>query len=165
MTQDEPSLHLADAIIHELKTSLTAIIVSAELLADALQPEDKSVMGRLIQSVIRNAHSIDERLSLLSGAEGLLADNSRFLPEPVILGQMIQNITTQIYPKIQSRRQHLLVEISDILPPVRADRQYLEQILLTLLANASKFTPEEGSISLNAYREGKSIIIQVSERG
>ena len=94
-----------------------------------------------------------------------MADNSRFLPEPVILGQMIQNITTQIYPKIQSRRQQLSVEISDILPPVRADRQYLEQILRTLLANASKFTPEEGSITVSAYREGRNMTKQVSDTG
>ena len=81
--QDKDKLDFVDATIHELKTSLTAIIVSAELLADELQPDEKSVLGRLIQSIIRNAHSIDERLSFLSETEELLTENARFQPEPV----------------------------------------------------------------------------------
>ncbi len=151
--------------MHELKTSLTAIIVSAELLADELQPGEKSVLGRLIQSVLRNAHSIDERISLLSEAEGLLVDNSRFQPEPVNVGEIAQNVTTQLYPEIQSRRQHITLDIPDNLPAARADRQYLEQILLTLMSNAIKFTAEEGSISVSAHRDGISIIVQVNDTG
>lgn len=165
MTQNEQGLHLADAIMHELKTSLTAIIVSAELLAEELQPGEKSVLGRLIQSVLRNAHSIDERISLLSEAEGLLVDNSRFQPERVNIGEIAQNVTTQLYPEIQSRRQHITLDIPDSLPAARADRQYLEQIMLTLISNAIKFTAEEGSISVSAHRDGKSIIVQVNDTG
>jgi signal transduction histidine kinase len=137
MTQNGRGLHLADAIMHELKTSLTAIIVSAELLADEIKPEEKSVLGRLIQSVLRNAHSIEEKISLLSEAEGLLVDNSRFQPELIDIGEIAQNVITQLYPEIQSRRQILTLDIPDNLPAARADRQYLEQIILTLVAKYS----------------------------
>jgi len=163
--QNEEKLDFVDATTHELKTFLTAIIVSAELLADELQPDEKSVLGRLIQSIIRNAHSIDERLSFLSETGGLLTEDSRFQPEPVEIGQVIQNVATQLYPEIQSKRQSLTLEVSDSLPPARADRQYLEQILLTLIANASKFTAEEGRIKVSVCREGSSLVAQVSDTG
>ncbi|UCC17286.1 MAG: HAMP domain-containing histidine kinase [Dehalococcoidales bacterium] len=101
MTQNNQSLHLADAIMHELKTSLTAIIVSAELLAAELNPEEKSVLDRLIQSIIRNAHSIDGRLSILSEAEGLLLDNSKFQPKPIYVSEIVQNVISQLYPETQ----------------------------------------------------------------
>ena len=58
MTRNDRTLHLADAIMHELKTSLTAIIVSAELLNEELKPAEKDVLDRLIQSIIRNAKKI-----------------------------------------------------------------------------------------------------------
>ena len=163
--QNEEKLDFVDAIIHELKTSLTAIIVSAELLGDELQPDEKSVLGRLIQSIIRNAHSVDERVSLLSEAEELLTENYRFQPEPVKIGQVVQNVATQLYPEIQSRRQSLTLEVPDSLPPARADRQYLEQILLTLIANASKFTAEEGQIKVSAYRDDAGLVVEVSDTG
>ena len=163
--QNEERVDFIDAAIHELKTSLTAIIVSAELLADELRPDEKSVLGRLIQSIIRNAHSIDGRLSLLSETGGLLAEDSRFQPEPVEIGQVIRNVATQLYPEIQSRRQSLTLEVPDSLPPAKADRQYLEQILLTLIANASKFTAEEGQIKVSVSQDGKRLVVQVSDTG
>jgi two-component system clock-associated histidine kinase SasA len=163
--QNKEKLNFVDAIIHELKTSLTAIIVSAELLGEELKPDEKSVLGRLIQSVIRNAHSINERLSLLSETGELLTENARFQPEPVEIGQVVQNITAQLYPEIQRRRQSLTLEVSDSLPAARADRQYLEQILQTLIANASKYTAEEGKIKVSAYRDGANLVVEVNDTG
>ena len=123
------------------------------------------MLGRLIQSIIRNAHSIDERLSLLSETGGLLTEDSRFQPESIEIGQVVQNVTTQLYPEIQSKRQSLTLAVPDSLPPVKADRQYLEQILLTLIANASKFTAEEGQIKVSAYRDEGSLVVQISDTG
>ena len=71
---------------HEFKTSLTAIIASAELLSDELQFDRKSMSGRLIQSIIRNAHSIDERLSRFSEMAQLLTGDLRLQLEPVEIG-------------------------------------------------------------------------------
>ena len=163
--RDEKKVDFLDAAMHELKTPLTAIIVSAELLADELKPQKKSVLERLIQSIIRNAHSIDEKLSLLSETGGVLPDESRFHPESVAIGQVIQDVATQLYPKIQSKKQSLTLEVLDSLPPAKADRQYLEQILLTLAANASKFTAEEGKITVSARQDGENLVVEVSDTG
>jgi two-component system clock-associated histidine kinase SasA len=151
--------------MHELKTSLTAIIVSAELLASELNPEDQSVLDRLIQSILRNAKSIDGRIALLSEAEGLLVDNSRFQPEPVSIAEAVRNVTAQLYPETNSRKQTIIVEIPAYLPAARADSQYLEQILLTLVGNAVKFTGDEGTITLSATRDGMTLILQVTDNG
>ncbi|MFC1987507.1 sensor histidine kinase [Chloroflexota bacterium] len=163
--QNGGKLDFVAAIMHELKTSLTATIVSAELLAEELKPEEKSVLGRLIQSIIRNAHSIDERLSLLSETGGWLAENSRFQPEPIAIGPVIHNITTQLYPEIKNKKQSLTLEVPDSLPKVQADRQYLEQILSALISNAIKFTPAEGKIKVGAYQDNRSLIVEISDTG
>ncbi|NLE07694.1 MAG: HAMP domain-containing histidine kinase [Dehalococcoidales bacterium] len=164
-TRNNRTLHLADAIMHELKTSLTAIIVSAELLAEELKPEEKSVLDRLIQSVLRNAKSIDGRINLLTEAEGLLSDNSKFQPQPVDINDTIRDVASQLYPEIQSKKQELTLDVPENLPAVRADSQYLEQIFLTLLANAVKFTGERGAIRLEIRREGASLMVRVIDNG
>ena len=153
------------ATTHELKTSLTAIIVSAELLADELQPDEKSTQGRLIQSIIRNAHRLDEGLPHFPEMVTLLRGDRQLQLEPVEIGQVIRNVATQLYPEIRSRRQSLTLEVPDSLPPAKADRQYLEQILLTLIANASKFTAEEGQIKVSVSQDGKRLVVQVSDTG
>ena len=163
--QDKKRREFTSATTHELKTSLTAIIASAELLSDEFQLDKKSVSGRLIQSIIRNAHSIDERLSHFSEMAQLLAGDLRLQLEPVEIGQVIHDIAVRFYPKIRGRKQSLTVELPDSLPLVKADRQYLEEILLTLIANASKFTPERGKIKVGAQQDGESLVVQVSDTG
>ena len=165
MKQNNERVDFIAALNHELKTSLTGIIVSAELLAEELHPDRNSVLDKLIHSIIRNAHSIDERLSLLSERGSLLTESSKLQPEAVAIGPVIHNVASQLYPELQSRRQSLTLEVSDSLPPAKADRQYLEQILISLIANASKFTAEEGQVKVSAHQEGKSLVVQVSDTG
>ncbi len=163
--QEKDRLDFVDAVVHELKTSVTAIIVSVELLGAELRPDEKSVLGRLIQSITRNAHSIDERLSLLSETGEMLSDNAHFKPEPIRMKEIIQNVASQLYPAVQSKRQSLTLEVPESIPDARADRQYLEQILITLMTNASKFTPEEGKIKVNVSRQKTNLIVRVSDTG
>ena len=163
--QDTKRMEFISVTTHELKTPLTAIIASAELLNGELQPDKKSVSGRLIQSIIRNAHSIDERLSLFSEMSMLLAGDLQLQLEPVDIGQVIHDVAIRSYPTTRSRSQSLAMDLPDSLPPVKADRQYLEEILLALVANASKFTPERGKIKVGARQDGQSLMVQVSDTG
>ena len=78
-----------DATVHELKTLLTAIIVSAELLVEELQATKESMPLRLTQNIIRSAHSLDEKLSHFSEMAGLLSGEFSFQPE--LLDKYIQD--------------------------------------------------------------------------
>ncbi len=153
------------ATVHELKTSLTPIIASAELLADEFKLDDKSVPARLIQNIIRNAHSLDEKLTNYAEMAGLLAGDFPFQPEPLEIRQVIHSVTTQLYPITHSKRQSLALKLSASLPQVRAHRQYLEQVLLNLLTNASKFTPQGGKITVSAAQNDNSLVIEVTDTG
>ncbi len=153
------------AATHELKTSLTAIIASAELLADELQPDEKSTPGRLIQSIIRNAHSLDEGLSRFPEMVTLLRGDRQLQLEPTEIRQVIHNVAAELYPIIQNRRQSLTLELPDFPLLAKADRQYLEKVVLTLIANASKFTPEEGQIKVNAWQDSMGSVVEVSDTG
>lgn len=153
------------ATVHELKTSLTPIIASAELLADELKLDDKSVPSRLIKNIIRNAHNLDEKLSNYADMAGLLAGDFPFQPKPLEIGQVIHSVTTQLYPITHSKRQSLALKLSASLPQVIAHRQYLEQVLLNLLTNASKFTPAGGKITVSALQDDNRLVIEVTDTG
>jgi len=163
--QDEKKISFGDATVHELKTLLTAIIVSAELLAEEFQSDQKSLAARLTQNIIRNARSLDEKLAHFSEMAELLAGDFSFQPEPLEVEPVIRGVTAQLYPITRSKKQSLTVELPASLPPVKAQRQYLEQILLNLLTNASKFTPEGGRITVRASKEDNSLVIEVTDNG
>ncbi len=147
--QDSEHVDFVAAITHELKTSLTAIIASAELITDELHVAEGSVQWRLLQSIIRNAHHMNERVTSIADMPRQQMQDFKFHPEPVDITEVIHNVGERIHPRIQSRRQSLTLDLPDSLPRVRADAGHLEQIFLTLIANASKFSPEEGSINIS----------------
>ena len=154
-----------DATVHELKTLLTAIIVSAELLAEEIQSDHKELPLRLTQNIVRNAHSLDEKLTNFSEMTGLLSGELSFQPEMLDIGPIIKGVASQIYPITHSKKQSLKVDLPASLPHIRAQRHYVEQILLNLLTNASKFTREGGEIKVSAARNESNLIIEVADNG
>jgi signal transduction histidine kinase len=171
LTRDFPynknggKISFGDATVHELKTLLTAIVVSAELLSEELQSSQELMPQRLAQNIVRNAHNLDEKLANFSEMAGLLSGKLPFEPELLQIGPVIHDISSQVYPIIHSRNQSLNVDLPSVLPQVSAQRHYLEQILLNLVTNASKFTPELGNITVSAAKNGSSLIIEVSDNG
>lgn len=162
--QDSEHVDFVAAITHELKTSLTAIIASAELITDELQVDDGSVQWRLLQSIIRNAHRMNERVTSLADMPRQQMQDFKFHPEPVDITEVIHNVGERIHPRIQSRRQSLALDLPDSLPLVRADHGHLEQTLLTLISNASKFSPEGGSIKVRVWQADRAnLVTQVSD--
>jgi len=165
VVEQKKGTEFISATIHELKTSLTAIIAAAELLADELQQGEKSLIGKLIRSIIRNAHSIDEKLPHALEVQRLLTGNLQLKPEPVAIEQVIHNVAALFYPTALKEKQSLTLELPDSLPPVKADSQYIERVLLTLVANASKFTPKGGKIKVSAWQDNNTLVVQVSDTG
>ena len=74
--------------------------------------------------------------------------------EPLCLRDIMQNIETIIQPLVQEKKQHFNIYLHDIYHEnVCSDRVRLSQILLNILGNAVKFTPEGGNIEADLYEE------------
>jgi signal transduction histidine kinase len=62
-------------------------------------------------------------------------------------------------------KEELLAVMSTGLPPARADRTALRRVLCSLIENAIKYTPDDGSITLSAEGSDNEVLIQVSDSG
>lgn len=157
--QNREQVDFVAAITHELKTSLTAIIASAELMADELHPVEGSPQGRLLQSIISNAHRLNEKVTDFAEVPRTQISDFQFNAETMALDRVISDVVTRIHPSVQSRNQSLTVDVPKSLPPVYADRRHLEQLLLTLISNASKFSPLDSQISVTAWQHDKRHLV------
>ena len=150
------------ALVHELKTPLTPIMSSSELLVGGLKEEPWLSVARNIHRGAGNLNRrIDELLDLARGEIGML----RLKPVRVDILRLLRNIADEMSVVVASNGQNLKVELSESLPTIWGDEDRLRQVVLNLLINATKFTPEGGTITLRASASNGSIIVEVKDTG
>jgi signal transduction histidine kinase len=79
--------------------------------------------------------------------------------------RMLQQIGGEMMALAASNGQILIVELPPFLPPIWGEEDRLRQVVLNLLINATKFTPEGGKITLRAKDSGQNIVFQVQDTG
>ncbi len=150
------------ALVHELKTPLTPVLASSELLVTELRDEPWLSIARNIHRGASNLNNrIDELLDLAKVEVGMLQVN----PKPVDARQLLHGIADEMAAVALSNGQSLILALAPSLPLVWADEERLRQVVLNLLINASKFTPEGGKITLKAKEKDATLVVEVQDTG
>jgi PAS domain S-box-containing protein len=150
------------ALVHELKTPLTPIMSSSDLLVSGLKEEPwLSVAQNIQRGAINLNKRIGELLDLARGEIGML----RLNPKRVNFLKQLQHVGSEMSVVASSNGQLLKVELPETLSQPWADSDRLLQITQNLLVNATKFTPEGGTITLRAKEENGSIVVEVQDTG
>jgi signal transduction histidine kinase len=139
---------------HELRTPLTAIIGFSELLQEGVMGQLNEDQKDTIREVIHNAADL---LSMINCMLDLTKIESGRLCLDVTnfdLAEMLRRVCRTMTPITQKKNVELIVDIPDGMPVMKGDERKVQQTVLNLLSNATKFTPEEGSISLTARHFG-----------
>ena len=150
------------ALVHELKTPLTPVLSSSELLATELHEEPWVSIARNIHRGAANLNNrIDELLDLARGEIGML----QLDPKEVDALQLLHEIADDMTVVVSDNGQSLVLALAPSLPLVWADEERLRQVVLNLLINASKFTPEGGKITLKAKEKDGALVVEVQDTG
>jgi signal transduction histidine kinase len=153
-------------VSHELRTPLTAMKMSIDTLLASLKPEEgDGARDRLLRNIARNTdyldRLIDDLLNMTRLESGMLRlRRVRVEPKDVILDSV-----ESVRSLVEAKHQHLRVELPARVPPLRADRARLRQILVNLLVNASLNTRRRGMITLRTEEQESSLVISVSDTG
>lgn len=150
------------ALVHELKTPLTPVLASSELLVSELHEEPWLSIARNIHGGASNLNKrIDELLDLARVEIGMLQVNPKLLDAQPLLRRIAANMAAVV----SSNGQSLSLALEPSLPLVWADEERLQQVVLNLLINATKFTPEGGSITLKAKAKDGTLVVEVEDTG
>lgn len=155
-------INFTHTMVHEIKTPLTPLLITSDLLAAELKEEPWLGLAKNINRSIHNLNRrTDELLDLAKGEVGILSLKYR-LVEPA---QLLQEVADEVSAMVTSKRQSLILELPSSLQALRADEERLRQIMLNLLNNAHKFTPEKGKITVKAEDADDALIVEIQNTG
>jgi signal transduction histidine kinase len=164
-TKEEEWLRFIDTLSHELKTPLTSIIAAAGLLAEELENIADKSSQKLIQTIIKNANTLEKRLVELLDTVKTGSGKIQLQLEPVDMKSLVLGSCVQVTPLLQGKGQKLTTDMPASLPLIHGDGPRLEQVLLNLMTNAVKFTPQGGSISIKVREQDSGVTVAVKDNG
>jgi two-component system CheB/CheR fusion protein len=174
-TQVEAMQHRADAqadeierrrkfmlrLGHELRNPLAPIratVYTIQRLGDPRLQRACEVLERQVEVMVRLLDDLTE-------ATRADARVGRILPQPVVLQEALRTAADAMRAAAQAKRQHLAVIVPDVPITFEADPARLQQMLLNLLGNAVKYTPDEGHVSVTGTIESDMVAVHIEDDG
>jgi len=137
-------------VSHELRNPLSVVRATAETLPDA----PKASQAKLLKTLIRNAERMSAIVTDLLDLSRIEAGQYDLEPTRLNVRECVENSIQSTVERIASRKHELDVQIDNDLDCV-ADQTAFEQVLVNLIDNAAKYTPERGHLCVRAFALGE----------
>jgi signal transduction histidine kinase len=153
---------------HELNTPITVVLGMIELWkmsqSAAASSKERQWVDRIGAAAVRLARTVERMLKLVRNREFSQSLDSELIElEPVV-----KRAVEEVSPYLELRRQRVALDLEPGLGPIEADSSKISDVLVNLLANAVKFTPDGGTIHLRARTEPGAagwVRVDVSDEG
>ena len=163
-TQDMQREFVAN-VSHELRTPLTNIRSYAETLSDSageLPPAtEKKFLGVILNESDRMTHIVQDLLTLSRFDSG--KDELHLVRFPFDVA--VQDLYNAVYMEAQRHDHKMKLRLEPDLPAVVADRERVLQVMMNIVSNSIKYTPNGGHILISAGWEGDRVWMQVDDDG
>jgi two-component system cell cycle sensor histidine kinase PleC len=151
---------------HEFRTPLNAILGFSDIISHQyLGPHGEKKYVEYAKDIHSSGEHLMELVNDLLDISAIEAGKQSLNIEMLTVDEMVAEGFNAIGRKAQEKGIELVTEISETLPPLYADKRATRQILLNLLTNAVKFTPDSGRITVSAKASKQKITLKVADTG
>lgn len=163
---DESRREFVANVSHELRTPLTSIKGATETIK--MDPEmDTDMRDYFLDMVLTESDRMTRIVSDLLVLSRLDNKRTKWSIESFDVKASVRHLCEVMRSDLESRRHKITIGCDKELPAVTADRQRIEQVLINILTNAIKYTPDGGSIdiTLTHVPSPDRIVIRVKDNG
>jgi signal transduction histidine kinase/CheY-like chemotaxis protein len=149
---------------HELRTPLNSILGWIQILRG--RELDDAAKKHALEVIERNAHSQADMISDILFVSRIITGKLEIKHEPVDVAEVVERAADMIKPVAESKSIDVVFDTDKYDPaPIEGDAERLQQVILNLLTNAMKFTPEGGRVIIRLERKGSKVVVSVEDNG
>lgn len=145
---DQQKTQFYSIINHEMRTPLTSILGYCDLLRVSATLEAKPL--GFVETIKDNGQRLLGLVNNLLDISRLEAGRMTLMRDEVALANAANQALRVIQPLAEQKHIRIRMDVPETLPPVFADEKKLSQVLINLMSNAVKYTPDTGSITVSA---------------
>jgi signal transduction histidine kinase len=150
---------------HELRTPLNAIIGFSEVLAEKMFGDVNLKQAEYLQDILESGRHLLSLINDILDLSKIEAGHMELEAADFDLPSAIDNALTLVRERATRRGITLGSTIDERLGLIRGDERKVKQVLLNLLSNALKFTPEGGRIDVGGRLDGEVAEVSVADTG
>lgn len=143
---DRMKTEFVSLVSHELRTPLSSVLGYAEYIIEGDAGPVSPEVLECVHTIHNNAERLTSLINDILDLTRIEAGRIELRPDWYDLSQVVREVVEDIRPIANGRHQQILEYIPMELPPVWIDQGRIAQVLTNLLSNASKYTPERGTI-------------------
>jgi len=152
-------------VYHDLRSPLTNIMSSLEVLLSMLEGHEEPAIRSLLNIAVRSTERIQRLTNSLLDINRLEAGQEIGSRDSVDLSRLLKDAILAVQPVIESKNLVISVDISLENPEILADEDMIRRVLINLIENAVKFTPSKKEVKISAEKDDGFIRIKVQDAG
>ena len=152
-------------VSHELRTPVTSIRSYAETLCDAADSMDAATQQRFLEVIVGESDRMTKIVQDLLTLSKFDAGSIDFDFGQFSFEKSVRDVYNAQLLEAQKRRHNFGLEIESDMPEIRGDRARIEQVLINMLSNAIKYTPDGGRIRMTAGTKDGCVWCTVRDNG
>ena len=146
---------------HELRNPLAAIVTATGLLNHGAAPSS----GRFVQVIERQSQQMTRLLDELLEASRVTQNKIELKRAHVDLNRIVRDAIDGARGQLEARHIALTTQLADHPLMVHGDAARLQQVVVNLLSNAAKYTPQGGNVVVRTYRDQDALWVSVKDDG
>jgi len=162
---NEAKTNFIATVSHELKTPLSSIKMSAQLLTDNRVGELNNEQSELIKSIRDDADRLLKITGELLNMSQVETGNIQLKLQPADPNKIIEQAIQAVQFPAQQKNIHFQTAVQNNIPQIQADIEKTSWVLINFLTNAIKYSPEDSVIEVYAATKNKSVEFAVKDHG
>lgn len=150
---------------HQLRTPLSAIKTYTHMLLDGFMGKLSAPQRSALRTVVAASNRMNELISMLLNVSRIESGSLAVLPKSINLGNMINEVFKEL--ALTATDKQIILHAKQPKAPaiIRSDALIVKEILINLVSNAIKYTPEGGKVTVSIRGRKHTYVISVSDDG
>jgi len=152
-------------LAHELRTPITPLVISSEMLQAVISTHEQALQKKLTESICQSTQVLVRKLEELLDIARYSRGDFRLTIETLSLQHFFRDIALYMQPELKQKNQELVLSLPENEMNFEADAGSIKQVMVNLLSNAAKFSPNDGKIKMAVDCRNNYIQVKVQDSG